>query len=540
MTKRISFRQFFAAAGAACFLLPIVFALACHTSFLALANESVAYRFFLSERILAGEGATAWIWQGFLTSAIQTTLLALTTRLHLVSLADLPAQIAAFSYSYSILVALLGASIFAAAARLARISTLQIALMFIALFFSIFFTRDTGFHWAITPDYFALDNVLATLALFLFYAWGDEDTPRPVLLDTVRVLMGGILAGLMISNKITMAVVAAMPLIPVVFRRPFRFHIVVFRLVLAASGAVAGFYFVLLWLYRFSAPVVAQVLARWYSVVSQPVGGEPGFWAIAVKNYLIGNSYIYLVIFYLAAIALATFGRRDPAPRNALASSLALLAAAAGGAALAFVVYRRPAGTTLYEACVALPVLGCMALAPVLRMRSAPVLVGTAAVLAVGGALCTFPIRAETLSLRASGRMGAAWWHLHQELLAFSAGHAIIDIIPNNSYNYSGVEECLLKGTADFLSWNLNPKAKPLLERFAPGMTFRHELDGVSPDAPYPPGVIVFWVDVSYQPPITNRYPRLRRLDQETGLRRADWQVTQDFFAHAIEVPSAR
>ena len=40
-------------------------------------------------------------------------------------------------------------------------------------------------------------------------------------------------------------------------------------------------------------------------------------------------------------------------------------------------------------------------------------------------------------------------WKLHLDLLAFSNRHDVIDIFPNNSYNYSGVE-MLLKGTGIF------------------------------------------------------------------------------------------
>ena len=357
-------------------------------------------------------------------------------------------------------------------------------------------------------------------------------------MDTLRAFAGGILLGLMTANKLTMFVIGVMPLIPVVLRSPFRPKLASLKIFLAGVGAFSGFYFVLLWLYLFSPTAVYRVMLRWAAVVTQPVGGDSGFWPVAFKNYIIGNLYGFIILFYLLAflVSICSYKRVERTERSAFLINL--LATVVGGAALAYIVWKRPAGTTLHEAAIALLICGCMALARISHLRVSTGFLATVMILAGAATVATFPMRGEVSALTGSRTWGARMWKLHLDLLAFSNRHDVIDIFPNNSYNYSGVEECLLKGTADFLSWNLNPKAQPLLARYAPNLTFRHEYSGVSPDAPFPPRAIVFWVDVPYQPPVSGRYPRLKQLDQEVGTRRADWMLTGGLVAHAIEVPS--
>ena len=137
---RLKLRYLLAVIGGLCFAFPPVLALCTGASFLAYANESAAYRFFLSERILNGEGASAWIWQGFLTSAIQTSLLWMIEAARFFPATDLLAQIDLFSNAYALVVAICGVSTFILAARRKSIRTSGIALMLLAILVPMFLT----------------------------------------------------------------------------------------------------------------------------------------------------------------------------------------------------------------------------------------------------------------------------------------------------------------------------------------------------------------------------------------------------------------
>jgi hypothetical protein len=150
----------------------------------------------------------------------------------------------------------------------------------------------------------------------------------------------------------------------------------------------------------------------------------------------------------------------------------------------------------------------------------------------------TFPFRAQWESLSQSRPWAREMWRLHRELLGFAAGREVIVILPRNEYTYLGAAEFLLKGTANFNSWTVGEHGRPVLDGYAPRMTFRSEYSGTPPDSPFPRSSVIFWVDIPNLPPLIERYSGLRELNSRAAGHRRDWALSNGWHsvkAHAIE-----
>ena len=109
-----------------------------------------------------------------------------------------------------------------------------------------------------------------------------------------------------------------------------------------------------------------------------------------------------------------------------------------------------------------------------------------------------------------SGPRARAFWDLHREILRLADGKKIIVILPDDSYCYGGVQELLLKGASDFPTWEVSTRGQSILDKFAPGMVFRHEGGRTLPDADFPRDTLVVWFEKPGCQPLTDRYRLLR------------------------------
>jgi len=527
--------------GSIGFAFPLIAMFWFHASPLPMANESLAYRFLLCERILHGEGATAWIWQGFVTSALQTNILSLLNLFSHATPDQLEMRIRWFTFIYLSLVSGGCASTLYVAARLRTINVAGMVLLVLAADGPVFLTRVIGFYYYNLPDYLVLNVLFVVIAVLLFQHWWvkpQSDSSEGML----ESMFAGLLLGFMVANKVTMIVIGAVPIAALLLRPRVKWQYLLLRGIVAAIAAVIGFLFVVLVMYRFDAYAAETVVKLLLGSVQNLSRTELGFWTVEFRTYLTGYSYGTIIGFFLAAVVIAALpiwrSERSRTPYYTMVCILVL-----AGGAWVYLLGKRPAGTTFFEAVIAWLSLGCMALSMIRQS-----LRGSLLIQLIFGA--TFVIADVTFSprfgelcngLRDSAKQDSDFWRVHRELRDFAGKSETIVIIPDNTYAYGGVPEFLLKGTADFPTWNITEHGRPTLEAYAPHMDFRSNYAG-DLNNPYPAGAVLFWVDLPENTPIEQRYNFLRAFSLKSGVRSKSWIIptaaTRTLHAYAIQIPS--
>ena len=529
-----------AAIMALAFAFPNLAALWYRADPLTVANESVGYRYLFSERLLHGEGASVWVLAGFLTTAIQTTWLAFLNLFSEATPGELHWRLMIFSYGFSALVVLAAGSVFFAAARNQRLSLLDLCLLMLPALGPAFTTRRSGFYYYTLPDYYHLNVLLTVVAVWLFLChWRSDRAEAPSL---SRIFLLGAFVGIMGSNKITMLPIGLILLGPAVFAPPIGWARFFARGISAASGLAVGFVLIIWWFYLFKVSAVAAMFDLWLGTIRNP-GGESDFWSSNFRSHLTGYSYGYIFVFYLVALGLALWAAlRDSVCRHRLLVIVGV--AALGGAVWCYFIYKRPAGTTFFEAAVALFGFAAVAFAVAVRQSWAPRLISGLLVVWGGYSLLSFQWQGNLAILRESRPWAQHMWRLHGDLLEFARGRDIVVIHPLNHYGYGGVLEFLLKGTADVPSWNVTANGRPVLERYAPRTSYRHEYSGTHPDSPYPENSVLFWVNRPEFPPLTTQYVHLAQAVAHPGVVSRSWSMPiqggrATIVAHAVLLPPA-
>jgi hypothetical protein len=501
---------------------------------LTLANESVAYRFLYSVRLLDGEGASVWVLAGFLTTAMQNVLLRgidlilspdagqLMERVHLFAWATYAAHVLAI------------AAILTSAAFTRWLTWGDRAVVILPILGPLYLTRTSGFYYFTLPDYYLTNVVLGAAAVYVFVSeWRRENVGRPL----VRSVGTGLLAGGMVVNKITMFPLALMMLTSIAMSGSVRSADVIRRYGLAGLAAAVAALLTLGAFYTFQWSAVGGMFSAWSVTVMNP-GGEESFWTRYLSGYLTQYGYGFIIGLWLLMSAVALGSIRAfhvPArPRSIAVATLNLLA----GAVWLYFVYKRPAGTTAFEAAVALLGLSGMMMTVACQARFGRRLAVVVLVTCAAVAATTFRYQQNIMTLRESGPWAKAVWTLQQELVAFANGRGIVVIHPENHYGYGGVPEFLLKGSADTPTWDVRETGARVIDRYAPGMRFRHEYSGIPPSAPLPAGVVVYWVDVPPLEPLADTYPILFRAETNPRNEVKRWELPYStgrmLTAHAV------
>jgi hypothetical protein len=293
-----------------------------------------------------------------------------------------------------------------------------------------------------------------------------EKKKTSIRLPTVLGL--GVFCGASLANKITLVALAgiiAARLAILAYRdglKPTLSCVVAF-----GFAMMVGFFAVFFAVYLGHAGDVIEVVRNWYHF-GVNAGGEPGFEQfynglfVAYKYHLIVLGFAVTFVFSASIVATDRVHWRS---RGLVLGAVGLMALF-----VLYAVYRRPAGTSLYEATVILTAQTAMALAmlpPTLAVKRYTVLLAASA---LAYALFTFNFHLDQDANERTRRLAATAWQIHAATL--DIGGPWVLLIPDNTYGWGGVEELILKGTSDF-GWHLLPGSKKTRDRVAPGMIFR-------------------------------------------------------------------
>jgi hypothetical protein len=467
--------------------LPAIYLAIHNVSLVGVVPESLAYRYFMSLRVLEDGRDFVFIIQGQALAVAQHAIQLGLSHLAALPTTDLATRLDAFGYTTLALNAALMAAVLWLGFADRRLRGIDLWLIGTLAISSVYSSRS-GLSAAMTPDYYFTEAALTVLALVLFLR-----QTRSVPADTLgRAAALGCIAGVMAATKLTLVasgVLAATPLLRAARCSVGRFG---GRAALFAATTIATFLLVTATFYLFHVRALGRFLNRWLKFVENP-GGDAGFWATFLTPHLgptsSGADYGYarlllalslVVVFVAAALAWRVERRAQ--------SLLVPLGVTLLGAAHIAGLMRRPAGTTLYEVVLfaTLGAAACIAVLPrsVVRTRLAAAFCGVVLLHAGISAITNFPALLPAAALQASGRSA---WEIHRWLRAQE--RPVLVYFPDNRYCGGTVEEVLLKGMCDLPTWNITT-GRVLLGRVAPGFSFHQTL------ATVPPGSAVLWLDV--------------------------------------------
>jgi hypothetical protein len=512
------------AAAGACLLFALPFLLIAyfHADYLPWGNESLAYRYFACERIQQGEGGSIWLPQGQLLGIVQHAIFFIVKRTVGGTGEELQRSANLFAAGTTLANVLLMSALFVTVGLSRVLRRGDKVLVFIVGLTPLYGTGTAGFYYSILPDYLHLDMVLVpvTVAFFLWQLrlpppggrWG-----RPAAL--------GAWVGLLVANKVTLAAIGLVALLPPLLPEPFDFLRLTGRLLAAGLSAVLSFFGTLFAFYLFRPASLIEMFPRWVHF-ARHAGAEPGFWGdgfwLCFRHYQYGYIVAFWPLASVAALAVALRGGDRRWPR--VVTTLLNLATGAG---CAYCLLKRPAGTTFFEVTVLSAGLSAMALGTIAGSRVGKGLILLAAAGSIALGAVTFPWQWNVATIAHSGDRAEVLWRVHRDILRIANGRRIVVIFPDNSYHHEGIHEFLLKGAADFPSWAISARGRRLINKFAPDMVFRYEGGVPPPDSEFPKGALVVWFDRPDLPPLTERYRSLKAVASAAGADQQVWAISQ-------------
>jgi len=498
--SKLSIKLFVGIIISTLFALPVLCMVYYDGSYIAFANETVAARYFTSAKYIYYEIPNVWLPQGHLTTSIQNLILFL-FELNLTNhpLNDWNSIINQFSISYSAIVIIINSIIVFHALYNRRLGYQDLALLFLVMNAPIYTTKHAGFYYSVLPDYIYLNMVIISSALYLFLCNRGKELQS---ITKNHALMSGVFIGLAISNKITMLPIACLSLAPLISNQ-INYSILLKKSFLIICASVLTYLFIMCASVNFDIVDLNYVFSN-ILMFSNSGWIEPGFFK-NIELFLFGYSYgitLLLSLFIIAIIGYMVITQiRDKKGINICLSMLLI-----GYLVYGYFVMKRPAGTTFYEANTAFIAISAMSISCIkMKFKRNIILI----LLLVSGsyAYFTFPF-AENYNLIIYSKIKL---NRSNEII-----HSIIEnekdiiaVIPRNEYVFDDYLVFLLKGVADFPSWNI-VNGSEILEKLLPySLEFRTEQGGEKPNYPYPDDATIVIYDRLDFEPLSEKYPML-------------------------------
>lgn len=184
-------------------------------SYLQSGHESLAYRYFFPYRLTMGEEGVLWVPQGWATVILQRVIFAVQG--YFVSPeVELRQSMELFGALTTAVQSALGLAVLGVAFWDRSLPWIQKAAVAMALLIPVYCTMTAGPYYWMLPDYYQLNVVLAAGLAYLFFK--SERLVDGKSWITGAALLGAFL-GVVVANKISLAIPCMVPLIPVVLSR---------------------------------------------------------------------------------------------------------------------------------------------------------------------------------------------------------------------------------------------------------------------------------------------------------------------------------
>lgn len=463
--------------------------------FLSTGNESLAYRYFLSERAWLGQPGL--IWQGHFTTLIQYAIYGV-LQAPIFTPADFRTQLQVFA-SLTLMLNALMTSMFISLAMFDRhLRACDKILVAIAAALPVYGLRNYGLYYLFLPDYYAFNISLSVATVWItLRILRASTTSKSHIYSWVAA---GIICGLWLSNK-TPSALLMLPVIVALALNSLR-SILVFSATAASTVLLVIFAY-----YLGDLQEIVNLPAIWIDLVSRSQG-EGSSDRIAWLTHALRGPYGFILTMGVICGSIATFLQyKQHHPLTERATVWACWLVFAG---FCFVILRRPSGTTMFDIGVALIVMTCIWLGTIphesIRRKS---IIATLCVLSMS-AFLTF--RSDFSPYTDTSTHANERWQLYDTVNRVAQERPILVVLASNDYHHEGVHELILKGAADFPTWNISTRGEQLIDRHAPGLRFVHEYNGPLFASPIPQGTVVVWYDRPDLAPLSKRVPELARL----------------------------
>jgi hypothetical protein len=472
------------------FSLPLLLLQFAGGSYLPFANESLAYRYFTSLRIMDGQGGAVWTAQGQLVTLLQNGFIWI---IQMLGSSNLKSGLEQFGMLTNLAAGALMFFVCLCAALDRRLLVSDKVLVLLLGPVTLFSTVNAGFYYSILPDYYAFSLVLISASVYLtirFY--------RDVSVFNVRHLyIAGALCGVVAANKLTLLGPAGIAVLVAILRPPLDWRMFLGRTAKAGVIFFVVLGFIFSGVYLFDLRQAAIAFLHMLDFL-KTAGAEPGFWE--GNFWLFQEIYNYDKIFFawlLATLFLTLEMFKQKAWRAGVILGSNLLVAVLLGIGL----YKRGAGTTFFEVSCILVGLTGLCLAVALGFRQRGVLASLLPGVIFLGALTQFNFSHNWMVVTKSRDLAKTSWEIRE--YAESLERPVIVVIPDESYVANGVEDLVNKGLRD-LSTGQFGSSKALKERIMPRTEFR-EVPGK-----FETGTIFIWVekwDILTNKPLKEKSP---------------------------------
>jgi hypothetical protein len=492
--------------------VPLILALT-GVSLVVVASESVAYRYFIDLRLLRGEPGL-FVPQGHSVGAIQHLIIWAQQAVLGIPPQRLRATLDTFGYLTLAISWACTAAVLVMAFSSRRLDGGEkSAIGAVAL--GAVYASASGISMVMMPDYYGFETAITVSALAAsMFAWHREWT-KPAWRAATAI---GLFGGLALATKVTLVMTGSLPMLVVLAKSTASIKTrFADAIVFAVASLISGLLIVAA-AYRFDWSIVVRSIDPWLSFVRN-AGSEPNFWASVFWPFTTGGeagaNYLYALVLLpvLGGLATIAVARTIAAGqvRAAILGSLVLAAMALHFWAL----FRRPAGTTLWE--ITLFWSAGTALTSCVMTRDRWRRGAQAAFVAVMLVVCTASTAVNLprlVPLRVLRQSTMQIWEAHS-FLHRGDGEKVV-VIPDNRYAIGSVEEVLMKGTSDFPSWTIT-SGQTVLDEVVPRLRFRQQLEELSS------GAAVMWIDIPDEQRLTDRFPALARRAAKARCR--NWDV---------------
>lgn len=470
--------------------------------FLYTGNESLAYRYFLSERAWLGQPGL--IWQGHFTTLIQYAIYGV-LQVPIFNPADFRTQLQAFASLTLMLNALVTSLIFSLAILDKHLRAYDKVLVGIAATLPVYGLRNYGLYYLFLPDYYAFNISLSVATVWItLRILRASATSQSHIFSWVAA---GVICGLWLSNKAS-SVLLILPAITALALTSVR------SIWIVSTTAVATVLLVVFVYYLGDVREIAQLPAIWIDLVSRSQG-EGSSDRVAWLTHALRGPYGFILIMGITSGSIASF---LPYKHHRLITDRAIVWACwLVFTGFCFVILKRPSGTTMFDIGVALIVMTCIWLGTIphetIRRRSIN------AILCVLSISAFLTLRSDFSPYTDTSAHASERWQLYDTVNRIAKGRPILVVFASNDYHHEGVHEFILKGTADFPTWNISTIGEKLIDRHAPGLRFTHEYNGPLLTSPVPQRTVVVWYERPDLASLSKRVPELARLLESNDYR---------------------
>jgi hypothetical protein len=317
-------------------------------SVIVVASESVAYRYFTKVRLLAGEPGLLFLPQGQSVDALQQLIVWVQQSVLRIPPDSLRVRFDSFGY-----LTLLANCVFTWAALLIAFTSTylrpldKVSVGVVSLIAT--YGSASGMSMAMMPDYYGFETSITIAALVVALASFRRDDASG---SWSGIAAAGILTGLALATKLTLVVIACLPICVLLLKsRPTpagtAARVLLFGLAASVSAGVA-----IGAAYGFDWWRAVATAGAWLAFVRNP-GAEPNFWSSLLWPFVEGGqpgaNYIYALILVPALTAVVVSASIQIAREKDQRGRLLLVVIAAAMLTHLWALSRRPAGTTLWE-----------------------------------------------------------------------------------------------------------------------------------------------------------------------------------------------